>query len=122
MNISPIDNRYNKITEPLNIYVSDFGMNKLRCTIEIEYFIFILNKLFNIDSTNSALQNIYKNFNMSDLENIREKEKVTNHDIKALEYFIIEKIENFENQNDLELYNNYSNYVHFLLHHKILIV
>ena len=125
MNISPIDNRYSKITEPLNVYVSDFGMNKLRCNIEIEYFIFLLNKLFNInDSSNNSignnsskynfesLRNIYRNFSLKDLENIREKEKITNHDIKALEYFIIEKLQNNAN---LKTFNKYNTFVHFAL-------
>lgn len=109
MNISPIDNRYMNICKPLSNYTSDFGLNKLRCEVEIEYFILIIETVGKLNNNNYFyLRNIYKNFSLQDLETIRTLEKETNHDIKALEYFIKNKLKN-------TIYDKYREYVHFAL-------
>ncbi|MDX2174810.1 MAG: adenylosuccinate lyase [Bacteroidota bacterium] len=95
--ISPIDGRYRKTTEPLDTYFSEFGLIKYRVKIEIEYFIslseFGLQQLPKIeDSKKENLKNIYKNFSVEDALKIKETEKITNHDVKAVEYFVKEKL------------------------------
>ena len=109
--ISPIDGRYRKTTEPLDIYFSEFGLIKYRVLIEIEYFIslsdFGLEQLPKLDAQKKdALKNIYKNFSTDDALKIKETEKITNHDVKAVEYFVKEKLTQLGLQNYLE-------FVHF---------
>ena len=109
--ISPIDGRYRKVTNELATYFSEFGLIKYRVLVEIEYFILLaqqglpqLPKL----STNQIenLKLIYQNFSFDDAEIIKETEKITNHDVKAVEYFIKDKL----TQQGLE---NYLEFVHF---------
>lgn len=94
--ISPIDGRYRNTTEPLAAYFSEEALIKYRVFVEIEYFIALcelpLPQLKGVDkSVYSALRNIYKNFSAADAAQIKEIEKITNHDVKAVEYFIKEK-------------------------------
>ena len=109
--ISPIDGRYRKTTEPLDIYFSEFGLIKYRVLVEIEYFIsladFGLPQLpaLHIDKK-IALKDIYLNFSIEDALKIKETEKTTNHDVKAVEYFIKEKLE------EIGL-NHYTEFIHF---------
>lgn len=96
--ISPIDGRYRKTTEPLDVYFSEFGLIKYRVLVEIEYFIalaeFGLPQLPALDVAKKiALKDIYLNFSIEDALKIKETEKTTNHDVKAVEYFIKEKLE-----------------------------
>ena len=96
--ISPIDGRYRKTTESLADYFSEFGLIKYRVLVEIEYFItlseFGLPQLTNLDLVQKeSLRDIYKNFSINDALQIKEIEKTTNHDVKAVEYFIKEKLE-----------------------------
>ena len=96
--ISPIDGRYRKTTESLADYFSEFGLIKYRVLVEIEYFIalseFGLPQLPNLDLVQKeSLRDIYKNFSINDALKIKEIEKTTNHDVKAVEYFIKEKLE-----------------------------
>ena len=96
--ISPIDGRYRKTTESLADYFSEFGLIKYRVLVEIEYFIalseFGLPQLSNLDLVQKeSLRDIYKNFSINDALKIKEIEKTTNHDVKAVEYFIKEKLE-----------------------------
>ncbi len=109
--ISPIDGRYRKTTEPLDIYFSEFGLIKYRVLIEIEYFIALsdagLPQLPKIESSKkTALKNIYLNFSVTDALQIKETEKTTNHDVKAVEYFIKEKLETIG-------LSKYNEFVHF---------
>jgi adenylosuccinate lyase len=109
--ISPIDGRYRKTTEPLDIYFSEFGLIKYRVLVEIEYFItlseFGLPQLPELDVAKKiALKDIYLNFSVEDALKIKETEKTTNHDVKAVEYFIKEKLE------ELGL-SHYTEFVHF---------
>lgn len=109
--ISPIDGRYRKVTEDLATYFSEFGLIKYRVQIEIDYFILLaqqglpqLPKLSNSQIEN--LKSVYQNFSFADAQIIKETEKTTNHDVKAVEYFIKDKL----TQHGLE---NYLEFVHF---------
>ena len=89
--ISPIDGRYRSKTEALGAYFSEFALIKYRVRIEIEYLLALMNRGI-LPSKNSPsqeeLQNIYLQFSMDDAEAIKSLEKTTNHDVKAVEYFI----------------------------------
>ncbi len=91
--ISPIDGRYRDKSSILSPYFSEYGLIRYRILIEIEYFIALcelpLPQLQGVDKNLfPELRNIYKNFSESDALQIKEIEKTTNHDIKAVEYFI----------------------------------
>ncbi len=97
--ISPVDGRYNKLTKNLSNYFSEFGLIKYRVQIEVGYFI-ALCKLplpqlaqFDLKKMEQPLQNLYLNFSESDALRIKEIEKTTNHDVKAVEYFLKEAFE-----------------------------
>ena len=89
MNISPVDNRYCTICNDLRYITSDYGINKIRLEIELTYFKLLMNLLFD---TTIDVSHMINDFSLTDLDTIRNYEKKTNHDIKALEYFIKEKI------------------------------
>jgi adenylosuccinate lyase len=95
--ISPIDGRYQAKTKELQPYFSEFGLIKYRVLVEVEYFIALVQtsieplKSFPEDSF-SALRELYINFSEQDANWIKDTEKVTNHDVKAVEYFLKEKL------------------------------
>lgn len=97
-NISPIDGRYHSKTKELANYYSEFALFKYRVKVEIEYFIALCElplpgtEKFNRDKFDS-LRNIYWEFRFEDAELIKQKESITNHDVKAVEYFIKDKFE-----------------------------
>ncbi|WP_333600551.1 adenylosuccinate lyase [Flavobacterium sp.] len=96
--ISPIDGRYRKKTVSLAPYFSEEALIKYRVLVEIEYFIALceagLPQLKKVNhSAFEGLRNLYKNFTTADALWIKETEKTTNHDVKAVEYFIKEKFE-----------------------------
>jgi adenylosuccinate lyase len=96
--ISPIDGRYRNITEKLATYFSEASLIKYRILVEVEYFIALcelpLPQLKGFDKKlYDDLRNIYKNFSETDAEQIKAIEKITNHDVKAVEYFIKEKFD-----------------------------
>lgn len=96
--ISPIDGRYRSKAEDLAIYFSEFGLIKYRVHVEVEYFIALIEAkigvLSQIDkSAFPALREIVSSFSESDALSIKEIEKTTNHDVKAVEYFLKEKME-----------------------------
>lgn len=96
--VSPIDGRYRSKTVSLSPYFSEEALIKYRVLVEIEYFIALcelpLPQLQSVDSgLFSDLRNIYINFSTEDALWIKETEKTTNHDVKAVEYFIKEKFE-----------------------------
>src|SRR6202045_2947148 len=91
--ISPVDGRYRNTTAELAAYFSEYALIKYRVFVEIEYFIALcehpLPQLQNFDkNATEKLRDIYKNFNEADAESIKLIEKTTNHDVKAVEYFI----------------------------------
>ena len=109
--ISPIDGRYrNKVTQLAN-YFSEEALIKYRVLVEIEYFIALcdipLPQLSGFDKTIfPELKKVYKNFSSEDAQKIKDIEKVTNHDVKAVEYFIKEKF-------DLLGLEKYKEFIHF---------
>ena len=91
--ISPIDGRYRNTTAKLADYFSEFALIKYRVFVEIEYFIALcehpLPQLQSFDkNATEKLRSIYKNFTEEDAQSIKDIEKITNHDVKAVEYFI----------------------------------
>lgn len=94
--ISPLDGRYRQKVDELDLYFSEFGLIRYRLMVEIEYFIALCNiplpQLldFKKDSIN-ALRSIYEDFDLTEAGKIKEIEKVTNHDIKSIEYYLKER-------------------------------
>ncbi|SDD01295.1 adenylosuccinate lyase [Algoriphagus faecimaris] len=109
--ISPIDGRYESKTLPLRAYFSEFALIKYRVHVEVEYFIALCElplpqlKQFDTDLF-AALRNIVKSFSQEDAEWIKETEKTTNHDVKAVEYFLKEKFDELSQQ-------DYKEFIHF---------
>ena len=96
--ISPIDGRYHSKTKELQAYFSEEALIKYRVLVEIEYFIALceipLPQLAEFDSSKfEALRSIYSNFTTENAQAIKDIEKVTNHDVKAVEYFIKEQFD-----------------------------
>lgn len=93
MAVAPIDGRYRKQVEDLSLYFSEYALIKYRVRVEIEYFIALceipLDQLKDFDpNMKEVLRDIYRNFTAENAEQIKEIEKTTNHDVKAVEYFI----------------------------------
>ena len=91
--ISPIDGRYRKKVEKLDEYFSEFGLIRARVMVEVEYFIALcelpLPQLKDFDHSKfEALRNIVRDFQVADAQEIKDIEKTTNHDVKAVEYFL----------------------------------
>ena len=100
--VSPVDGRYHGKTEVLANYFSEYALVKYRVRVEIEYFIALcelpLPQLAGFDHTQfETLRNIYRNFSVEDARRVKEIESVTNHDVKAVEYFIKERIAGMDN-------------------------
>ncbi|GAY30240.1 adenylosuccinate lyase [Bacteroidaceae bacterium] len=96
--ISPIDGRYRSKTQSLAAYFSEYALMKYRIRVEIEYFISLcelpLPQLKNFDqSLFPRLRDIYNDFSEADATRVKEIESVTNHDVKAIEYFIKEQFD-----------------------------
>lgn len=109
--ISPLDGRYSSKTKALIPYFSEEALIRFRVQVEIEYFIALvelpLPQLSDFDTSIFAvLRKLYTEFSSDDAQNIKNTEKVTNHDVKAVEYFIKEKFE------DLGL-QKYKEFIHF---------
>ncbi|MDR1199186.1 MAG: adenylosuccinate lyase [Prevotellaceae bacterium] len=109
--VSPIDGRYRQQTESLSQYFSEYGLIKYRIMVEVEYFIALcelpLPQLENIDkSCYDKLRDLYGHFRMNDAQQVKETEKITNHDVKAAEYFLKAKFD------ELGL-SNFREFVHF---------
>ena len=99
--VSPIDGRYRSKTKDLASYFSEYALIKYRVRVEIEYFITLcelpLPQLKSFDhSLFERLRDIYRNFSEADAQRVKDIEKVTNHDVKAVEYFIKEKFDEIE--------------------------
>ncbi|MBO9565514.1 MAG: adenylosuccinate lyase [Niastella sp.] len=92
--ISPIDGRYRNQVQHLDEYFSEFALMKYRVLIEVEYFQFLADKkFFSLTApVRKVLREMVDNFNIEDAQKIKETEKITNHDVKAVEYFIKEKL------------------------------
>lgn len=108
--ISPIDGRYRNKTESLDVYFSEFALIKYRVLVEIEYFILLSKTVPQLSSVDSSvfpkLKEIYTQFSEADAQHIKEIEQTTNHDVKAVEYFIKEKF-------DVLGLQDYKEFIHF---------
>jgi adenylosuccinate lyase len=93
--ISPVDGRYRKQVHHLDEYFSEYALMKYRVLVEVEYFLFLADKKF--FSIPAALRNTLRvtteNFTVQDAEAIKQIEKTTNHDVKAVEYFLKQKLD-----------------------------
>ena len=97
-NISPIDGRYSKITKELTNYFSESALIKYRVFIEIQYLIHLskidISVFKNVSQKNiKKIEAIYNNLSIQDIKRIKKIESVTNHDVKAVEYFLKEKFD-----------------------------
>lgn len=94
--ISPIDGRYRNQVQHLDEYFSEFALIKYRVLVEVEYFQFLADKkFFSLTApVRKTLREVAENFNIEDALKIKETEKITNHDVKAVEYFIKEQLKN----------------------------
>ncbi|KAA6340281.1 Adenylosuccinate lyase, partial [termite gut metagenome] len=110
--ISPIDGRYRHKAETLAAYFSEYALIKYRIKVEIEYFIALcelpLPQLKAIENdTFEFLRDMYRNFTEINAQQIKDIENVTNHDVKAVEYFLKEQFERSETL------KNYKEFIHF---------
>ena len=110
--VSPIDGRYRSKTESLADYFSEYALIRYRVRVEIEYFITLCElPLPQLESFNSALfeqlRDIYRNFDEASAARIKEIESITNHDVKAVEYFIKEEFDKIGGLDD------YKEFIHF---------
>ena len=109
--ISPVDGRYRNKAENLAAYFSEYALIKYRVQVEIEYFITLSEFLPQLRAlatgeNKEALRKMYREFSVEDATRIKEIESVTNHDVKAVEYFIKEKF-------DLLSLQEYKEFIHF---------
>lgn len=96
--ISPIDGRYRNITENISEYFSEYAYIKYRIKIEVEWLKYILTSNhfgYNVENVDK-IDEIYANFNLDECLKVKEYEKVTNHDVKAIEYYVREKLDKTE--------------------------
>ena len=110
--VSPIDGRYRGKTETLANYFSEYALIRYRVRVEIEYFITLcelpLPQLASFDhSLFDKLRAIYKSFDEKDAQRVKDIEKTTNHDVKAVEYFIKEEFDKIGNL------DQYKEFIHF---------
>ena len=94
--ISPIDGRYRSQLAVLAPYFSEFGLIRYRVRVEVEYFLFLAEKkIISLPAKVKAakLRAIYQDFTEQDAQQIKTIEKTTNHDVKAVEYFLKDKIQ-----------------------------
>jgi len=113
--LSPIDGRYRYQTEELNPYFSEFALIRYRIRVEVEYLFFLtrldipgLSRLKNIPE--QAFQEIWKRFSLEDAQWVKAKERITNHDVKAVEYFLKEKL---SADDVFRLSDKEAEYIHF---------
>jgi len=109
--ISPVDGRYRNKVDALALYFSEYALIRYRVLVEIEYFIALCElPLPQLEDFNkelfTALREIYLKFQLEDAERVKEIEEVTNHDVKAVEYFIKEKFDTLGLQ-------KYKEFIHF---------
>lgn len=102
--ISPLDGRYRRQLEELAPYFSEYALIRYRVQVEVEYFIALSGqKLFTLSRNQiTALRRIYQEFSIEDAQTIKDTEKVTNHDVKAVEYFVKDQLKKQELEDLLE--------------------
>ena len=113
LSISPLDGRYNKSASDLRVITSEFGLIKYRVIIEIKWFLHLSNnsKIKELPKLNikeiTYLNDLISNFDITDAKRVKSIENKTNHDVKAVEYFLKEK---FKKHKKLD---KYSEFIHF---------
>lgn len=109
--VSPVDGRYKSITAPLAPYFSEFALIKYRVIVEIRWLQYMAGRLPDLpalsSSANDRLESIITNFSLDDAARVKDIEKVTRHDVKAVEYFLKEKV------NDQEELKKKAEFLHF---------
>jgi hypothetical protein len=111
-NVGPLDGRYARTTAKLSDYFSKSSLHKYRVRVEIEYFIALFGALPELSGValtaaqKSALRAVYTDFSVADAETIKATERVTNHDVKAMEYFVKSAIDGIG-------LSEYREFVHF---------
>lgn len=118
--ISPIDGRYRSKTDSLAEYFSEYALVKYRVQVEIEYFITLcelpLKQLEGFDKNLfGVLRGIYENFSVADAQRVKDIEAVTNHDVKAVEYFIKEKLDALSSEGAVSegYFEPFKEFIHF---------
>lgn len=93
--ISPIDGRYRKQVQQLDEYFSEYALIKYRVWVEVEYFLFLAEKkFFKADAgIKKHMQDVVKSFSLENAATIKQTERITNHDVKAVEYFLKEELD-----------------------------
>jgi len=110
--ISPVDGRYRNKTESLSVYFSEYALIRYRVLVEIEYFISLCEiplpqlEALNKENLFKDLRSVYQDFSLEEAEHIKEIEGTTNHDVKAVEYFIKEKFDKLK-------LSEYKEFIHF---------
>ncbi len=109
--VSPIDGRYHSKTEPLSPYFSEYALIRYRVNVEVEYFIALcelpLPQLEGVTSDiKERLRDIYRNFSIADAQRVKDIESITNHDVKAVEYFLKEQFDTLG-------MDRYKEFIHF---------
>ena len=109
--ISPVDGRYRDKVKALAAYFSEFALIKYRVRVEIEYICLLAEILppvqaLNKDDVKTALRKIYLDFSYNDAQRVKKIEQTTNHDVKAVEYFIKEQF-------DVLSLQEYKEFIHF---------
>ncbi len=109
--VTPLDGRYRRTVAQLTDYFSEFALIKYRVRVEVEYFVALSNLGLEqlpvlSDQQIKDLRDLYKNFSLEDAQNIKDIEKVTNHDVKAVEYFIKEAFDRWN-------LSEYKEFIHF---------
>ena len=109
--ISPVDGRYRSKTEQLSDTFSEYGLIRYRVMVEVEYFIALceagIPQISDLDPDRlDGLRKIYREFSLEDAEKVKQIEKVTNHDVKAVEYFVKEQFE-------ILGFSDYKEFIHF---------
>jgi adenylosuccinate lyase len=109
--VSPIDGRYRNSTADCDLYFSEYALVRYRVLVEIEYFIALcelpLPQLKEFDMAKAEkLRDIYRNFSVADAQLVKDTEKITNHDVKAVEYFLKKKFDDLG-------FGAYREFIHF---------
>jgi len=109
--ISPVDGRYRNKSEALSNYFSEFGLIRYRVMVEVEYFIALCRvgvpQLAGVtQAQQEGLRKVYVDFEISDAQRVKEIEQVTNHDVKAVEYYVKEQLEKLG-------LDSYKEFIHF---------
>ena len=112
-NLSPIDSRYQEITKDLEEYLSEYALIKYRVFTEIKWLIFLIDKkVINFPSKKEIkkIEEIYEKFTIDEAVKVKEKEKTTKHDVKAIEYYLRDKFNELKEELGLDFNEKDANF------------